>query len=48
MEVQSRGNTVDDVADCLRRVSLHLKIVSVIKSAHASGYPPKLPFLCVM
>ncbi|XWS72466.1 hypothetical protein CRYUN_Cryun02cG0042100 [Craigia yunnanensis] len=37
MEVQSRGNTVDDFADCLRRVSLHPKIVSVIKPAHASG-----------
>ncbi|XWS70260.1 hypothetical protein CRYUN_Cryun03dG0033300 [Craigia yunnanensis] len=29
IRVQSRGNTIDDIADCLRRVSLHPKIVSV-------------------
>ncbi|XVF48649.1 hypothetical protein PTKIN_Ptkin03bG0207200 [Pterospermum kingtungense] len=35
MEVQSRGNTIDDIAACLRRVSLDPKIISVLKSAHA-------------
>ncbi|XP_030530647.1 inorganic pyrophosphatase 1-like isoform X2 [Rhodamnia argentea] len=37
MELHSRGKTVEEIADCLKEAPLHPKIVSAIKSAHASG-----------
>ncbi|XP_056176751.1 thiamine phosphate phosphatase-like protein isoform X2 [Syzygium oleosum] len=37
MELHSRGKTMEEIADCLKEAPLHPKIVSAIKSAHASG-----------
>ncbi|KAJ1438019.1 Pyridoxal phosphate phosphatase-related [Sesbania bispinosa] len=36
-ELHSQGITTDDIAQCLKRASLHPRIVSAIKSAHALG-----------
>ncbi|KAJ4833284.1 hypothetical protein Tsubulata_013214 [Turnera subulata] len=40
MELHSRGKTTQDIADCLKQIPLHPRIISAIKSAHASGYHP--------
>ncbi|KAJ1408144.1 Pyridoxal phosphate phosphatase-related [Sesbania bispinosa] len=36
-ELHSQGITTDGIAQCLKRASLHPRIVSAIKSAHALG-----------
>lgn len=36
-ELHSQGKTVDDIAECLKRVPLHPQIIAAIKSAHALG-----------
>lgn len=36
-ELYSHGKTVEDIAECLKQVPLHPRIVSAIKSAHALG-----------
>uniref|UniRef100_A0A6N2NHP4 Uncharacterized protein n=1 Tax=Salix viminalis TaxID=40686 RepID=A0A6N2NHP4_SALVM len=37
-ELHSRGKTIQDIAECLKKVPLHPRIISAIQSAHASGY----------
>ncbi|KAK9278852.1 hypothetical protein L1049_028431 [Liquidambar formosana] len=37
MEIHSQGKTIEDIAQCLKQVPVHPKIISAIKSAHASG-----------
>ncbi|XP_076959003.1 thiamine phosphate phosphatase-like protein [Bidens hawaiensis] len=36
-ELHSQGKTVEDIANCLNRVTLNPQIVSAIKAAHAHG-----------
>ena len=38
MELHSQGKTMEEIAECLKRAPLHPRIISAIKSAHASGY----------
>lgn len=38
MELHSQGKTMGEIAECLKRAPLHPRIISAIKSAHASGY----------
>lgn len=38
LELHSQGKTTEDIAECLKRAPLHPRIISAIKSAHASGY----------
>lgn len=42
MELHSQGKTIEDIAECLKKVPLNPRTISSIKSAHASGYFPKL------
>ena len=42
MELHSQGKTIEDIAECLKKVPLNPRIISSIKSAHASGYFPVL------
>ncbi|KAF5468015.1 hypothetical protein F2P56_012210 [Juglans regia] len=37
MELHSRGKTIKDIAECLKHAPLNPRIISAIKSAHASG-----------
>ncbi|KAF9662326.1 hypothetical protein SADUNF_Sadunf18G0041300 [Salix dunnii] len=37
MELHSRGKTIQDIAECLKKVPLHPRVISAIQSAHASG-----------
>nr|CAN67288.1 hypothetical protein VITISV_021601 [Vitis vinifera] len=37
MELHSQGKTMEEIAECLKRAPLHPRIISAIKSAHASG-----------
>lgn len=36
-ELHSRGKTIEDIAECLKKIPLHPNIASAIKSAHAFG-----------
>ncbi|XP_068647933.1 inorganic pyrophosphatase 2-like [Aristolochia californica] len=36
-ELRSHGRTVEDIAECLKRASLHPQIISAIKNAYALG-----------
>ncbi|KAF6139691.1 hypothetical protein GIB67_002496 [Kingdonia uniflora] len=36
-ELRSRGRTIEDIAECLKRAPLHPRIISAIKAAHALG-----------
>ncbi|KAM7515614.1 hypothetical protein LguiA_005197 [Lonicera macranthoides] len=36
-ELHSQGKTIEDIAECLRQVPLHPKIIAAIKSAHDLG-----------
>ncbi|KAL6511335.1 hypothetical protein OROHE_020417 [Orobanche hederae] len=36
-EIHDQGKTVDDMAECLKRITMHPYVVAVIKSAHALG-----------
>ncbi|XP_048227610.1 thiamine phosphate phosphatase-like protein [Ricinus communis] len=38
IEIHSRKKTIQDIAECLRQVPLHPRIISAIQSAHASGF----------
>lgn len=38
MELHLRGKTIEDIAVCLKHAPLNPRIISAIKSAHASGY----------
>jgi hypothetical protein len=38
MELHSRGKTIQDIAECLKKVPLNPRMISAIKSAYASGY----------
>eukprot|EP00258_Populus_trichocarpa_P013605 XP_002324759.2 thiamine phosphate phosphatase-like protein [Populus trichocarpa] len=37
MELHSRGKTIQDIAECLKKVPLNPRMISAIKSAYASG-----------
>lgn len=37
-ELHSNGKTVEDIAECLKKVPLHPRVVAAIKSAHELGY----------
>uniref|UniRef100_A0A2N9F755 Uncharacterized protein n=1 Tax=Fagus sylvatica TaxID=28930 RepID=A0A2N9F755_FAGSY len=37
MELHSQGKTIEDIAECLKKAPLNPRIISSIKSAHASG-----------
>ncbi|GFQ02362.1 inorganic pyrophosphatase 2 [Phtheirospermum japonicum] len=37
MELHIQGRSVDDIAECLKRVPLHPHVIAVIKSAYALG-----------
>lgn len=37
-ELHSQGKTIEDIAECLRKMPLHPKIIEAIKSAHDLGY----------
>ncbi|KAG6589983.1 Thiamine phosphate phosphatase-like protein [Cucurbita argyrosperma subsp. argyrosperma] len=37
VELQSRGRTMRDIAECLEGAALHPRIVAAIKSAHSAG-----------
>ncbi|XP_010267012.1 PREDICTED: inorganic pyrophosphatase 1-like [Nelumbo nucifera] len=36
-ELHSRGKTIEDIVECLKRAPLHPRIITAIKSAHALG-----------
>ncbi|KAK2993415.1 hypothetical protein RJ640_021634 [Escallonia rubra] len=36
-ELHSKGKTVEDIAECLKRVPLHPRVIAAIKSAHSLG-----------
>ncbi|CAK9147254.1 unnamed protein product [Ilex paraguariensis] len=36
-ELHSQGKTVEDIAECLKRIPLHPRVIAAIKSAHALG-----------
>lgn len=36
-ELHARGKTIEDIADVLKRVPIHPRIVPAIKAAHALG-----------
>ncbi|KAK3004575.1 hypothetical protein RJ639_018536 [Escallonia herrerae] len=36
-ELHSKGKTVEDIAECLKRVPLHPRVITAIKSAHSLG-----------
>ncbi|OVA11338.1 Phosphatase PHOSPHO-type [Macleaya cordata] len=36
-EIQTQGRTIQEIAECLKRVPLHTHIITAIKSAHALG-----------
>ncbi|KAK6944855.1 Phosphatase PHOSPHO-type [Dillenia turbinata] len=42
MELHSRGKTISQIADCLKRVPLHPQIIATIRSAHAFGCDLKI------
>ncbi|KAK6941408.1 Phosphatase PHOSPHO-type [Dillenia turbinata] len=37
MELHSQGNTISQIADCLKRVPLHPQIMATFRSVHAHG-----------
>ena len=39
-ELHSQGKTIEDIAECLKQVAIHPKIIAAIKSAHDLGYFP--------
>lgn len=41
-ELHAQGKTIEEIADCLKQIPMRPSIISAIKSAHASGYFPKL------
>ncbi|KAK9274503.1 hypothetical protein L1049_021752 [Liquidambar formosana] len=41
-ELHSKGKTADEIAECLKRVLLHQRIIAAIKSAHALGCDLKI------
>lgn len=38
IELASQGKTVTDIANVLKQVPIHPRIITAIKSAHAAGY----------
>lgn len=38
IELASQGKTVTDIANVLKQVPIHPRIIAAIKSAHAAGY----------
>lgn len=37
-ELHSRGKTIDDIAEVLKRAPIHPRVISAIRAAHALGY----------
>lgn len=38
IELGSRGKTIEDIANVLKQVPIHPRIIAAIKTAHAAGY----------